>query len=745
MKQIKYRLLLSCLLAFVSMSAYSQRQIHGMVDGRNDKHKKVVLQGAIVETIPHGSSTQTDAKGMFMLSVADSIQKLVVLYTGFETDTVILEHGQNELYIQLNQPLLLKETVVRQKLKSTEIGLLSTMKTEKIGQAELFKAACCNLSESFETTPSVDVSFTDAVSGYKQIAMLGLSGSNTLITRENIPDIRGLASVTGLTFTPGAWVESMQLSKGSGSVVNGFEGLAGQINVELQRPFNGEKWFINLYQNSQGRSEANINFRHKFTDSLATNVLVNSASRWTKVDQNNDGFVDQPLGNAYNILNRWVYAAPHGWEMQGGIKAVYANGVGGQWNYHAGGEQSTGNPWGFEILTKRLEEWAKIAKIFTQRAGTSLGLQLSNANHDVDAQYGARKYIATQNSLYSNLIFQTYINNTNHIIKAGISNLMDVYNEQFVQQYYRNEIVSGAFAEYSYTYLTKFNLVAGLRGDYNNLYGAFATPRLHLRYAPFKKTAIRASVGRGQHTANIFSENMGFMASSRQFVILSPDASKPAYGLSPEVAWNTGLNLTQKFTLDYRDGVFSIDYYYTHFQNQVVGDLEYPQFLFFYNLTGQSFAYSFQTQLDYELIHNLNVRLAYRYYDVKVTYQDTLSQKPLVPAHRAFINIGYETKNKWKLDYTLQWISTMRTPGVTHYNHGGDNNSPSFFQMNAQITKSINDHFDIYVGGENLTNYMQHDAIIGASDPFGRSFDASMIWGPMMGFDLYMGLRFKIK
>lgn len=743
----KYKLLLCSLLLLIytGVSAQGLRHIQGTVYGKDNKGKKEVLTGAIVEAPASGVGTSTDADGKFMLMLPDSISKLVISYVGYTPDTIILKAGQNDLKIELLQEHKLKEVIVSHRQKSTEMSMLSIDKTEKIGQKELFKAACCNLSESFETTPSVDVAFTDAVTGYKQIMMLGLAGSYTLITRENIPDVRGLASITGLTFTPGTWIEGMQLSKGTGSVVNGYESMAGQINVELQKPFVGDKWFFNLYQSTQGRSEANVNYRHKFGDKLGTNLLLHVTSQWLKFDQNKDGFIDQPLGNQFSGINRWVYEAPKGWAIQAGIKGVYSDNTGGQWAYTRGMEQVPGNPWGYHAKIARLEEWAKIAKVFSQREGTSIGLQLSNVYHDQESEYGTRQYLATQRSYYANLIFQTYINNTNHIIKVGASSVVDQYDETFDRQNYnRTEVVPGTFAEYAYNYSDKFNIVAGLRGDYDNLYGAFASPRLHLRYAPFKKTVIRASIGRAQHTANIFSENIGLMASNRIFLIETTEQGK-AYGLNPEVAWNTGANLLQKFTLDYREGSISIDYYYTRFQNQVVVDEEYPRFVMFHNLQGQSFAHSFQVQFDYELIHNFDMRLAYRYYNVMTTYDSVgLKEKPLIPANRAFANLDYQTKNGWKFSYTIQWIGTKRLFGMTH---GGYivKNSESYIQMSAQITKVINPQFEVYLGGENLTNFMQHGDIISPENPFSANFDASEIWGPVMGRNIYIGLRYKIK
>lgn len=643
----------------------------------------------------------------------------------------------------------LKGVTIKQHRSATQISMLDPLKKELISSRELLKAACCNLSESFETTPSVDVAFTDAVSGYKQIQMLGLAGPYTLITRENIPDTRGLAAITGLTFTPGSWIEGMQLSKGTGSVVNGYESVAGQINVEWKKPFEekDEIWNVNVYQSSQGRSEGNVVYRHKFNEHLSSNLFLHGKTQWLKLDQNNDSFLDQPLDKQFVGANRWFWFGPKGLEIQGGVKGSYITNTGGQKNYARGMEQSSGNPWGFELNTQRAEAWAKIGKMLPAKPATSIGLQLSGIYHNQDALYGARNYNATQRSFYANLIYQSILGNTNHVIKLGASNLIDQYNERLgLQQFTRNEIVPGVFAEYAYSLKEKLNVVAGIRGDYHNLYGAFMTPRLHVRYAPFKRSVFRASVGRAQRTANILAENMGYMASNRAFIIRSTEPGNP-YGLSPEVAWNTGINFTQKFRLNYRDGAFSTDYYYTNFKNQVVVDAENPNSVNFYNLTGLSFANSLQVQFDYELIHKLDIRLAYRWYDVKTDYSGVLKERPLVAAHRAFANIGYETKNSWKFDYTVQWIGSKRVPSV--YGHHSmiepETYSPSFVLMNAQISKIWKEDFEVYLGGENLTNYMMHDPIIGAGNPYATGFDASMIWGPVMGANIYAGLRYKIR
>lgn len=726
-----------------------------------DAKTKEGLPGAHIYTAHNKQQAVTDDKGFFEMNVDDTASFIMVEYMSFETQKVsLLKIHNNHVMVAMkeeNMGTTLKGVNVMGRKKSSSVSTLGIAKVEKIGAGELLKAACCNLSESFETTPSVDIGFTDAVSGYKQIQMLGLAGPYTSFTRENIPDIRGLAAVSGLTFTPGTFVESMQLSKGAGSVVNGFEGTAGQINVEWIKPFEEKspKLLLNGYQSSQGRSEGNLVYNHVFNKKLSTNVMLHGRGDWLKVDENKDGFLDNPLGKVFIGANRWFYFDETGFEVQGGFKGVKLNGTGGQIDYKKGDEQVSGyKPWGYQNEVNRLETWAKIGKVFPQKPYKSMGLQLSAIFHDQNNQYGSKSYSGKQNSYYANYIFQTIISNTNNVIKFGASTLIDDYDEQYnLEKMEREEIISGAFVEYSYSWMEKFNLVAGIRGDYNNLFGAFVTPRIHARYAPNETTAIRASVGKAQRTANVLTENIGIMASSRSFYFngaaIGNNVSNNKYPFEPEVAWNMGINLTKKFMLNYRDGSFGIDYYFTDFTNQVVVDLDKYNEVNFYNLDGKSFAHSLHMQLDYEPIRNMDLRLAYRFYNVKTDYKTSgLKDKPLVAVHRAFANIAYTTKKQWKFDYTIQWLGSKRMP---QYFNQHDNNiitdaqSPSYWLMNAQINKVLKGGaINVYVGAENLLNVMQNPLIMNSDNPYGQGFDASLVWGSAMSRNIYAGFRWNL-
>jgi len=742
-----FLLLLFSSLVSVVFAQKAVEYIEGSVSGINQNNEKQALPAANVYWKNTQTATITSEKGFFKIKRVKGYNQLIISFVGYSGDTIeVLDNKPIEVI--LNESIELDQVDVVTRKKSIETDFLNPIGVKKIGEKELMKAACCNLSESFETNPAVDVSFTDAVTGTKQIMMLGLAGPYTQITRENMPDIRGLSAVYGLTYIPGTWVEGIQLIKGTGSVANGYESIAGQINVELRRPESMDKLYLNAYANEEGRLEANANMKFKISENWSSALLLHGSTHQIKHDRNDDGFLDKPLMDQYIVLNRWELRNEHGLHLELGAKGTYIDNIGGQVSFNLENDEGTSNAWGMHMQTKRIEGWTKIGKVSLEKPYQSFGIQLSGANHDQHSYFGLNNYEASQSTFYANALFQSIIDNTNHKYKAGLSFQFDDYKEglNFVN-YDRQEMVPGAFVEYTYSYTDKFNLVAGIRADYHNVFGIFVTPRLHVRYAPAEKTIIRISGGRGQRTANIISENVGLLASSRQFIVQGDVSDKP-YGLNPEVAWNYGINFTQHFTLDYREGLISLDFYRTDFENQIVVDLDQnPQQAVFYNLDGKSYSNSFQAQVDYELLKRFDVRLAYRWYDVKTNYNGELRMKPLIAENRAFANLAYETRKYWKFDYTLNWQGNKRIPDT--YSNPEEyqlaEKSPDFFTMNFQLTKSWKKLFEVYVGVENILDYTQEKPILASDQPFSPYFDSSPVWGPIFGRSFYVGLRYKIK
>ena len=759
---------LKCFVASVAMiivcaiSAQAQK-LMGVVSTTNQQGLEEAVPGANVYWLGTGIATTTAENGVFMIERAPGSNRLVISFTGLRSDTVAVT-DQTNIRVQLKPEEMLGEVTIEGWKPSSGLDQTKNINTVIMLEKELFKAACCNLSESFETNPSVDVAFSDAITGTRQIQMLGLAGPYTMISIENMPGVRGLAGSQGIQFIPGSWINSIEVTKGVGPVINGYESIAGQINVELKKPQESEKLFVNGYFNESGRSEANVNFTLITGKKWATTFLLHGSTRPFEMDQNGDGFLDSPLGSQFNVINRWVFNSGTGWLGQFGIKALNDTKTGGQAGFDRRKDKFTTNRYGFEIHTARLEAWGKFGYQFKGKPYKSVGLQLSLTGHDHESYYGLNAHDATENTFYGNFIYQSIFGSTNHTFKTGLSFLRSSNEERLfagmnpvktidpsgetlsgVVNFDRVESVPGAFFEYTYHYLDKIAVIAGVRVDQHNLFGTIFTPRLHTRFNLGETSTLRLSAGKGTRIANLLTENTGILASSRQLVF-SNLQTEAVYGFKPDVAWNYGLNFSQDFNLDYRAGSITVDYFYTDFKNQVVLDLDRSaREANFYALDGRSFSHSIQWQVDYQLMRRFDLRMAYRWQDVETDYRSGLLSRPLISRHRAFANIAYETKNKWKFDYTVQWLGKQRIPD-TALNPAGyqlDAYAPAYTMMNAQVSKDFN-KWSVYAGVENIGNYRLSKPIVASEEPFSPYFDSSLVWGPIFGRMAYAGFRFKL-
>ena len=538
----------------------------------------------------------------------------------------------------------LQEIKVQNASKSLKKSYRLTANTTTLTSKELLKAACCNLAESFETNPSIDVNFADALTGTKQIKMLGLTSPYLLITEENIPSVRGASQAYGLSFTPGTWVESIQITKGAGSVVNGYESISGQINTELIKPINDIPFFLNVYGSTDSRFELNSHFSARISDKWSSSLFLHGNTRVSKNDMNDDGFLDNPLAKQINVLNRWQYTnATKGWVSFINFRYLNDQKQTGELNFDPSKDKGTTTYWGSEINTQRYDVSAKVGYVFPDMPYQSIGFQNAFNNHDQNSYFGLNRYAIVQKSYYSNLIFNSIINNTKNKFSTGLNFAYDQYGEFFnAIDYSRIDNSVGAFFEYTYDNTDTFSLILGGRVDNHNRLGVFATPRLHARYNPWKKGVLRFSAGRGKRSANIFAENQQLLASSRVFKFL--DTNGKIYGLNPEIAWNYGLSFMQGFLLFGKSADIGVDFYRTNFQNQAIVDvLDSPQQVLFYNLKGKSFANSLQVEFNFEIQKNFNLRSAYKFYDIQTDYLAGTYQRPLQAKHRFFGNLGYET------------------------------------------------------------------------------------------------------
>lgn len=733
-------------------------EITGVVVNEDDRGELTPIQGVTVYWLDAPSKqVKTNENGVFKIMHEKGFLKLVVSHVGMEPDTVEVKDLHEVLVVQARGNVL-QEVIVSRRQKSNYIAKMTPNRVETLTARELFKAACCDLSESFETNVSVDVVSSDAVTGSKQIQMLGLSGIYTQLTVESLPGPRGFAIPLGLNSISGSWIESINISKGIGSVVNGFENMAGQINVELKKPNNTDKLYFNAYANNMGRTDVNLNLSQQLGHNWSVGLMLHDNFMYNRhMNFSNNGFRDIPVGNLFTGVNRWHYQNENGVIIQFGVKYLHDDRVGGEIDFDRSTDKFATNHYGLGFKNERVEGFAKFGYVFPTNMHRSIGLQLSGSNYKQESFFGQTGYDNNQTSAYANLIYQDILGNVFHKYKVGASMQYDNYNEDLnfvptdqLYNFRRKESVSGVFAEYTYSPSEDFDAVLGLRQDYNNLYGWFTTPRAVLRYQPTLSTTLRLSSGRGQRTANIFAENLGIFASSRSIANLTDMVmGEGAYGLRPEVSWNTGFTVDQDFQLFGREAGVSLELFHNNFQDQVVIDFENPREVAFYNLDGKSYSNSLQAEWRFMPAPHFEARFAYRWLDVQTDFQNGRLSKPMLAKHRGFMNLGYNTHSGWAFDYTLNVVGQKRLPSTaanpTEYQLADYSNA--YVTMNAQVTKTLgrNKNFDIYIGGENLSNFYQKDPILAFDQPFGAHFDTNMLWGPLTGRMFYTGIRYHIK
>ena len=733
---------LTILLSLTALPIMAANTLTGTVKDSNNEP----IPGANLVWLNSSHGGSTDMNGEFTLERPANADKLVVSFIGYNTDTISIASYQEYIDIVLNEGVQLAEVNVTGRKMGFQKLRSSVTNAELINSDELCRAACCNLGESFVTNPSVDVNYSDAATGAKQIKLLGLSGTYVQMLTENIPNFRGASAPYGLGYVPGPWMSSIQVSKGTSSVKNGYEALTGQINIEFKKPQAAEAdWFsANLFASTTNRYEANADASVKLSDKWSTMLFAHYENETKAHDSDGDGFADIPQVEQYNLFNRWAYMGEH-YVFQAGIKFINEERASGQVSH---GGHTYADPYRIDMNTDRYEAFIKQAYIFNKEHNTNIALITSGTIHNMDAVYGRKLYNVDQQNAYASLLFETEFT-SQHSLSTGLSLNYDRYDQEYrlvndvnlgLTPELDKETVSGVYAQYTYMPSDKLTVMAGLRGDYSSLYGFFVTPRANVRYAPNEYINFRASAGKGYRTNHILAENCYMLASSRKVVI--------ADDLDQEQAWNYGLSIALYIPLFGKTLNLNAEYYYTDFQNQLVVDMESDAHtIAFTNLDGRSYSQVFQIEATYPFFEGFNLTAAWRMTDVKQAINGKLYEKALTGKYKGLLTASYKTPlGKWQFDGTLQLNGGGRMPtpetladGTLSWNE----RYKGFEQLSFQVTRFFR-NWSVYIGGENLTNFKQKNAIIGADDPWGDNFDASMIWGPMHGAKGYIGVRYNL-
>jgi hypothetical protein len=745
-----YRFAAIIALLSTSLGVQAQEVIRGSV---LDKDSGEPLSGATLLWLKSGTGTATDLEGLFELEVPerenhdhDHGLELVVSSVGYTSDTLRFAGTVPPvLGIRLKSGTSLDEITIEG--REQNVSFLNPVNTVTLGRDELNRAACCNLSESFETTNDVDVSFTDAATGAKTIRMLGLDGRFVQLQEEVMPGFSGLSIPYRLGFVPGTWIESIQITQGPGSVTTGADALAGQINVNYWTPENSDKFFLNMYGNSAGRVELNTHTGKEFNDKVGSALLLHGHHTVAEVDRNGDDFLDVPLSSMFVGMNRWKFKGEGAMRGQIGVRYVHQDLLGGQ----VGFVPEDASMYGVDVAIRRAEVWNKTGWINPRRPDRSIGLQLRAVQHDQRSRIGLRNYEGFERSLDANLQAVYPIGNGDHKLTGGASfrysdieeSLTGIVISTFLSP---TEIRPGVFSEYTFADGSPWIVVAGLRADYINrtdpnaltqLDMTVVTPRLHVRRLIGENTTIRISGGRGFRTVNPIVENASWMVSSREYQVQSAHLI--------EDGWSAGAGAAYCFKLGDREGTIRMDYRFTGFTDQVTVDLDADAALVVLRQAeGFSRSHAAQAELDMELVDGLEFRLAGKLEDVRVETNGILQRAVMVPAWRGLTSLGYTTDSEWSLDATLQVVGPARMfdshPGEQLTAQGY---SPVHTIVHAQVSKTWG-RWNVYLGGENLTNFKMDTPVLGANDPFGPDFDAASVWGPVLGINGYAGLKYTL-
>ncbi len=723
----------------------------------------------------------TDVDGRFQLEPVKSTNLLVTSFMGFHNDTTAVT-AHSELTIVLVSDLLLEEVDIVERKMAVLRSRLSPLATETLTGEALCMAACCNLSESFETSASVDVAYSDAATGAKQIRLLGLSGTYVQMITENTPNIRGLAQAFGMEYIPGPWMEAIQVSKGTSSVLNGYEAIAGQINVEYLKPQTQDPIALNAMISTETHAEVNASGGWDLNDKVSTGILFHAQNMSLELDHNHDGFLDMPKNTNVNLLNRW-YVKTGDYTGQFLVRGLYDRRQGGLTKEAT----DTLSPYKIDLNTWRVDGFMKNGYVFDAELGTSIGIITSASYHNQQNTYGSRQWNAAQTNAYLNAIFQTSFDDSatdlwdehHHNLSTGLSFNYDGYVEAIgregdeTRRLDRWEVTPGVFAEYTYTYKDKVTLLAGIREDYSSTYGFFTTPRMNVRFAPFEWWTLRGSVGLGYRSPNAIADNAAYLASNRDYLQFLPTdqmAISKAINLTQERSMNTGLSTVFYIPMGKRELQLSGEYYYTKFLDGVIADMDRSMHsIVLYNMHdvegAQYFSHNWQVEASMEVLRGWTMTAAFRYTDVKQTTFNTIANeyqlrdKPLQNKFKGIITTSYQTPLKtWQFDLTAQFNGPGRMPDgferpSDSKQYFTDASGQVYHKWYPQLLGQVTKYFrtwSIYLGAENMTNFTQDNPIVGERqggfvNPESANYDASMIWAPIHGWKMYLGFRWALE
>ncbi|NOT36636.1 MAG: TonB-dependent receptor [Saprospiraceae bacterium] len=728
---------------FLNSLIYSQIVTGTVVDSKNQG-----LEGVMVFFLNTTVGTRTLKDGSFVIEKPNNENRLVIRYLGFKEDTLILKDDQTQLFLQLKEGVDLQDVTITGTRSSHSFSLLNPQNVETLTSKEFRKAACCSLAESFQTSNTVDLAYSNAVVGNREIQFLGLRGMYTQQLVENRPVFTGILNTFGYDFIPGTWLDQINIQKGASSALHGAQSMTGAINTGLKKPDLDYPVYVNGYADYHGRFEGNLHLNKSWSDFDHSGIYLHASRHSGFRDHNKDGFFDDAKNN---LLNGMIKNTFFGTSWEGMVNAQALH------NTRSGGEVNDQGKYSFQQTITHTNLSGNLGYVGFENPSQSTGSIYDLAFSELYGSFGTEHQFSNKEKRgLIQFIYSHAFSDDKHKITVGPALTYNEAHEKLTGlnnfDHHYKEITPGIFADYDIKFgemecddLKRWIISTSHRLEYIKSSKLFWTPRASLRYNIDEEWTTRLSIGRGYRFFRLVSDQLSLLTTNRMWII----NDLPEY----ESSWNYGLNLVGKPTIFNKAAELNFDFYVTRFEEQLVLDLDADiptrPLAIFSSLNGDSRAVVLSGTFSYPITNQITAKTGLRYQDTKQTNSTGFRDQVMIPKWRGLLSIDFEsTDKKWLCNFATHYIGKMRLPDKTYYPgdliHDHREYSKPYFHLQAQANYTYQ-LWEFYVGCENITNYTQHQAIIDPLNSSGPFFNASEIYAPINGIKPYIGFKYRIE
>lgn len=728
----------TCLL--VGLSGIAQLgSISGKVTANESALPFVKL---VIKTLNKGALT--DEEGMFKIdNVPVGKHRLTVNVIGFENyeEEITVKAAENtSLSIDLTrQDLQLNEVVVTGTMRETMI-LNSPVKIEVLNR-NFFKSNPVNsVIEALETVNGVQEQVNCGVCGTNDIHINGMEGPYTLVLIDGMPIVSGLSSVYGFNGIPTSLIDRVEIIKGPSSTLYGTEAVGGVVNIITKSPTKSQLINAEVRYSSHNEFKTELSVAPRISKNVLMSLSGDFFFNQQRLDFNNDGFTDIPLNKRISVFNKWQINTKKG-QKAFSLAARYLNEdrFGGQLDWTNADRGST-TVYGESILTERFE---LIGSYILPIKNRNLRIDFSANNHKQDSFYGSTSYNATQNVLFSNLIWEKKLGLKNYFL-AGWSNKYLTYTDNTPSKTDENTYVPGIFVQNEFKFSEDFTVLGGARLDHHKRHGLIFSPRVSIKKTVKDYTTFRLNYGTGFRQVFLFTEDHAFVSGARDVVINNE--------LNPEQSHNLSLNLNHTYTVGNGYGNLDVDLFYTHFSNKIIPDFDTdPALIIYDNLKGYGITRGGAIAVNHKFKIPLRVKLGVTFMDVfekvknETTGKEEKEEQIFAPKVSGVFSTEYTFKKmNLSVNYNGKVVGPQRLPTFAD-GFERPEYSNWFTLQNVQLTKSFkNSTLEIFGGIKNIWNYTQMSPLIDPANPFGDNFDTSYAYGPLQVRRFFVGLRYGI-